>query len=699
MSRTGAIALRLIFLLLLAPVLCPRPAPAAEPTPWLEIHSAHFTVITDAGEKKGREVALRFEQMRAVFANLLSKDRLTQPVPLTILALNNDESYYKAAPLRRSQTGEAQPIDVPGFFLPGEDQDFIVLSLTEPEPWRAVAHDFAHLLLNYNYPPAQAWFDEGLAEYFASIRVDNKQVVIGGDPEASAAAPNPSGNDLSGKQRDSTSSSSLIELLGAQEWISLTDLFSMKRDTSSYAEGTHHTLFYAESWIVMHYLLHENQLPETGSYFDLFLNQRMPVEYAIHKAYGQTSAQLEQAIKDYFHSQTALIVALSSAEQKSPTNSVNIEPAYRFPAPVGPDDSAIIAKPLPEGDARALYAEVQVRIPERREFGLKELQALATTPTEADKKAAAKAEKPQRKSDDEETDQLPTTSVGNALAHRILAWDDIQHNEFDEALTELADAAALNRNDVWLRYYLSVLKYRMALAKHAEIQGLANMMLDLKAVLEWYPELAAAYDLLGVARNEGGTTTAAMQAERAAMMLSPRDESYVYHMAQIYIASKQWEPAETLLERLRSSANPEMVSLARERLSQIDNERKFGMAGSGSDGAQTKLTPQKTPFDVLDEDAAKRAADETPGSHGTADKRPTKYLRGRLVAVDCSLAPTAILTVAAEGVALKLRAADYKSLLLIGADEFSCAWQNRQVRVNYKPGGLADGDVVSLELR
>ena len=30
-------------------------ADAAEP-PWLEIHSTHFTVITDAGDKKGREV-------------------------------------------------------------------------------------------------------------------------------------------------------------------------------------------------------------------------------------------------------------------------------------------------------------------------------------------------------------------------------------------------------------------------------------------------------------------------------------------------------------------------------------------------------------------------------------------------------------------------------------------------------------------
>jgi hypothetical protein len=73
--------------------------------------------------------------------------------------------------------------------------------------------------------------------------------------------------------------------------------------------------------------------------------------------------------------------------------------------------------------------------------------------------------------------------------------------------------------------------------------------------------------------------------------------------------------------------------------------------------------------------------------------------QGRLVAVNCSQAPAAILTVTAGGAALKHRAADYKSLVLIGADDFSCDWKDRQVTVNYKPGGSSNGDVVSLEMR
>jgi tetratricopeptide (TPR) repeat protein len=702
MPRARSISLLALLAVMFA---VPVPAEKSEP-PWMEIHSSHFTVITDAGEKKGREVAFRFEQMRAVFASLLGKERLSQPVPLTILAFKNDKTFYQAAPLRPSQTGEAQPIEVPGVFIPGADQHFILLNLFEEESWRAVAHDFAHMLLNYNYPPAQGWFDEGLAEYFSSIRVDNRQVEIGGDPELRPAI----SENLLGVQRDAHPPQSLTELLGAQVWLSIPDLFTMKHasfkfDQGTLAEGTHHTLYYAESWMVMHYLLHEKKLAETGTYFGLVLNQHMPVEQAIQQAYSMSSAQLEQAVKDYFHSQSALITAVDDARKSTasdhPANTTNPQQAYRYSTPVGPDDSVITATPIPETDANAIYAGVQVRIPERRELGLKELNKLATTTTPTDVKQAARAEQESKRAEkraDQDETLLPTTAIGNATAHRMLAWDHIQHGEFDDAITELGAAAGLNPRDMWVRYYLSILKYRAAQAKHAEMPGLANMMIDLKAVLEWYPELADAYDLLAVARYEGGTPTAAMQAERAAMNLSPRDETYVYHLAQIYIAAKNWEAAEALLERLKAGDNPKIADLARERLTQVASERKYGMVGATT--TPPKFEKQKSPFDVLEEDAAKRAQnDKAAQSGGPADTRTTKFFKGRLVAVDCSPTPAAILTVTSEGVVLKLRAGDYKSLLLIGADDFSCTWRDRQVTVNYKPGGLADGDLVSLEVR
>ncbi len=67
--------LRSLALTLLVALCLPAAAFARDESKWLEIHTAHFSVLTDAGEKRGREVALRMEQMRAVFAQLVSRQK------------------------------------------------------------------------------------------------------------------------------------------------------------------------------------------------------------------------------------------------------------------------------------------------------------------------------------------------------------------------------------------------------------------------------------------------------------------------------------------------------------------------------------------------------------------------------------------------------------------------------------------------
>ena len=49
------------------------PHAGAAEAQWIEVQSPHFSVVTDAGEKRGREVAMRFEQKRAVFSTSMTK--------------------------------------------------------------------------------------------------------------------------------------------------------------------------------------------------------------------------------------------------------------------------------------------------------------------------------------------------------------------------------------------------------------------------------------------------------------------------------------------------------------------------------------------------------------------------------------------------------------------------------------------------
>ncbi|MGH9496427.1 MAG: hypothetical protein ACRD3B_15610, partial [Candidatus Sulfotelmatobacter sp.] len=154
-----------------------------------------------------------------------------------------------------------------------------------------------------------------------------------------------------------------------------------------------------------------------------------------------------------------------------------------------------------------------------------------------------------------------------------------------------------------------------------------------------------------------------------------------------------------LLERLKASGDPQIAAEARDLQTQAGTQRKYGIAGNTPPSAQPKFEAQKSPFDVLEQDAAKRAAAENSPSGTTADARVTKFVKGRLVAVDCSKAPSAVLTVSSDSGTLKLRAADYKALLLIGSDDFSCSWRDRPVVANYKQTSGHNGDLVSLEMR
>ena len=61
---------------------------------WVRLDSSHFSMLTD-DQVKGQQVLARFEQMRAVFAQLLMKTRVNMPEPIEIIAFKTSEEYEK----------------------------------------------------------------------------------------------------------------------------------------------------------------------------------------------------------------------------------------------------------------------------------------------------------------------------------------------------------------------------------------------------------------------------------------------------------------------------------------------------------------------------------------------------------------------------------------------------------------------------
>jgi Tfp pilus assembly protein PilF len=238
---------------------------------WLEVRSPNFTVYTNGGDKRGRDVALRFEQMRKMFGTLILRDKVNINVPLAIIAFKDNKGLKSVAPLWKGK-----PIELAGLYLGGTDKHFIALDLSSEGTFQAVFHEYAHLLLNANFPKTDLWFDEGFAEYYSTIAIDSKEIKLG-------TAPKYAGQIL------------------ADGLMPVEQLFTIRHDSKEYNETgpKRHTL-YAQSWLAVHYLYDTKKLAEAGMYFDLVVNKRKPMAEALKQAFGLTPKEFDKALQDYF---------------------------------------------------------------------------------------------------------------------------------------------------------------------------------------------------------------------------------------------------------------------------------------------------------------------------------------------------------------------------------------------------------------
>jgi hypothetical protein len=121
-------------------------------------------------------------------------------------------------------------------------------------------------------------------------------------------------------------------------------------------------------------------------------------------------------------------------------------------------------------------------------------------------------------------------------------------------------------------------------------------------------------------------------------------------------------------------------------------------AGAASTPSATKdvATPTASAAQNQDEDAdaPPKPPAVKPGTTG-----PVEFLRGKIVSSDCSNPPEAMVTILSGMTTYKMHASDFKSLQVIGEDQFSCEWKNRLVSVNYRSAGKNRGELVSVELR
>ena len=268
----GSSASLMRLVILAAAILLSGIAPASDlgQEQWVEVKTAHFDIVTDGSEAAGRELALEFEQMRSVFAQLFFQDHVDQPVPLQVVALKSQKQLAAYSPLY-----EGKPINVTGFYLRSQDRNFIVIDLSGRNRWETVVHEYTHLLVDHSFPEVPVWFSEGFAQFCSTMRISGKQAVVGRAPEAT------------------------LNLLHNRGIMPVAALLNVDHQSPVYNEDLEdRSLFYADAWLTVHYFWANHKMDEVRKYIEL-TSRKVPAVQALKQAFEMTAAQLDTALSRY----------------------------------------------------------------------------------------------------------------------------------------------------------------------------------------------------------------------------------------------------------------------------------------------------------------------------------------------------------------------------------------------------------------
>ena len=605
-------------LLLLALVLSAVPIASASDSQWIEIQSPHFSVVTDAGEKRGREAAMRFEQMRAVFGALMTKANVNLPIPLQIVAFRNTKELGQFAPL-----WNGKPVPLAGLFQSGEDRSFIMLDMSVENPWGVVFHEYAHQLMNgVLTAPVDPWFEEGFAEYFSSIEVDGKEARVGKVPEYA------------------------YQVLQHEGTMKVADLFRVRKNSPTYNEsGSHRSVFYAESGMVVHYLYDNNLIPKLSAYFQLKIDKNVPVEDAIQQSLGLSADEFDRALRNY----------VSSGRSKY----------FPIPTPSNIVSSEYVARPLRPADSGAVLADIHLHSLDYREKAIGEFQ------------------------------QILSVEPNHAAACRGLGYAYLQKRDFTQAAEYFKWAAQADSKDPRVHYYSALLMRREGAFTNQS--DLPEIIEHLDTAIALDPSFADPYMLLAFAQMYAGDPAKGLVTMQKAVSLSPRNENYQFNLAQMYLNNQKPDPAIAILQVLTKGGNPELAEMSGGLLAQAQQFKAAAQerhaVGAGARPGDEGEAPVNGSLRI------EKNATAEPDVGIIPNQTPPNFLRGTIVSIDCSSPPGATLTVVSGGKNWKMQVRDSKHVLLIGADSFSCSWSKQRVALNFRETGDAAGNVISIEVQ
>lgn len=622
---------------------------------WIRVQSKNFTLVGNASERDIRNVAARLEQFREVISRLLPKARFSSAKPMTVVVFKSDSSYK---PYKTLYNGK--PANIAGYFQPGADVDYITLTSERraDSPYATIFHELVHLMVENSMQTAPAWFNEGIAEYYSTfeMRDDDTRARIG-----VPIAPH------------------VFTL--RQKFIPLNDLFQVDTRSPLYNEKDKQSVFYAESWALMHYLLLGNEgarRPQLGTFINLISNGKA-VEESFRQAFASDYSSMEKELRQY-------------VKRDSYTGQ-----EFKFNESIEATTAAMQVAPLTEAEALTILGDLLLH--QRR---LDEAEKHLTEALAQDK----------------------TSAMTNAA----LGMVNVQRRDFATARKYLEQASASDSKNHLVHYYYAYALSRegmdgSGLVKTYDSASLAKMRDELKKAIALAPNYAESYHTLAfIELIAGDNLDEGVRLIARARALEPGRTEYALILAQLQMRQQKFAAAQATLARAIGN-NPEPQLLAQlqglastvkdygERQAQYEKERaeyekRVAEMSVRNDSTETATSSNSSSGGS---GANQEFGNQELGNRHLILKRRTEgaQVKGLLTRIECLPKGVAWHFETADKKPLKFISREFQDIEFISyvedtADAISCDTRLKKpafVMLTYKPASVKgyDGQVAVIE--
>jgi Flp pilus assembly protein TadD len=475
---------------------------------WFETRSAHFNIYSCAAPQNVYSLAAYLEQFSEAYTALAGAQAVASP-PIVVMAFPDHESMKAFLPVY-----QGQPANLAGFFKRGSGENLIVLALPDTNSafsrMQVIFHEYSHLLFRRNGQIWPLWLNEGMAEIYSTFEVRGRTVRIG-----QPIVP-------------------YTNLLAHQAIMPLKELFAVNHDSPQYNERNRQGIFYAESWLLTHYLMAGDN-PEYRARFGQFtklLREGQLPEQAFTNALQSSLADVETGLRRYLKNgrfvavECALSTDVSSPKAMGTRVLTPVETLFR------------LGKELLDID-RFDAAEAQF--------------------TQARKLAPASP--------------FPYEGLGLLAA---------EHDRHEEAVRHLKQALQLGASSFLAHYYYAREKFTLTGDAQGRFAALdkdraAEIRSELQKAMTLMPDFGPAYQLSGfVELVQGEDLAAAERFLQRAIQLEPENPSYLLSLAQAQMRNKEQDAArQTLKPLLLPHADAKLRAHAMELIQEMGQEQSL----------------------------------------------------------------------------------------------------------------------------